>query len=200
MNQDEREDVKKETETDKNEDPIIKLCMATKELADAFERLDIYPRTKKVLNDTNNWILAVSAGSLLLILSNYKLFLLNYPGQGKTFLLPEKYYFLVSVIFLILSIIVLGYNKIVLIQRDWKMSISIDSLNILRDDILNPDNDEPDIKRYIDESIKEIYESWREGHDMIVYRDKNLIIGIILCVIGLTLYGFYFLLFIYKYN
>lgn len=200
MNQDEREGVKNEIETDNSENPIIKLGIATKELADAFEGLDIYPRTKKVLNDTNNWILAVSAGSLLLILNNYKTFLLNYSGQGKTFLLPEKCYFLVSVIFLILAVIVLGYNKIVLIRRDWKMSIAIDKLNILRDDILNPDNDEPDIEKYVDERIKENYEFWREGHDMIVHRDKNLIIGIILCVIGLTLYVSYVLLFIYKYN
>jgi hypothetical protein len=99
-----------------------------------------------------------------------------------------------------MAIIVLGYNKICLIRRDWIMNISIDNLSILRDEILDPENDTTDIEEYTDESIKEIYKSWRTGHDIIVNRDKTLIIGIFLYIIGTIIYGSYFLWYIINYN
>jgi hypothetical protein len=80
------------------------------------------------------------------------------------------------------------------------MNISIDNLSILRDEILDPENDTTDIEEYTDESIKEIYKSWRTGHDIIVNRDKTLIIGIFLYIIGTIIYGSYFLWYIINYN
>jgi hypothetical protein len=187
-------------ETD-DTNPITKLEKTREELAVAFEKNDTYERTKKILNDANNWILATSAGTLILILNNYKLFLLTNPDQEHIFQLPEKEYFISSVIIIIIAIIVLGYNKICLIKRDWIMNISIDNLSILRGEILEEtEEDRNDIEEYTNERINEINESWRLGHDMIVNRDKTLIAGIVLYLIGVVIYGTYFLWFIINYN
>ncbi len=72
------------------------------------------------------------------------------------------------------------------------MNMSIDSLSILRDEILDPENKTKDIEAYTNESITEIYESWRAGHEIIVNRDKTLIVGIFIYIIGIIVYGSYF--------
>ena len=200
MNQDRTNDAASDVARTDDADPIARLEKAKEELADALEKNDTYGRTKKVLNDANNWILAASAGTLILILNNYKLFLLNYHTQENIYQLPGKYYFISSIIILIVSVIILGYNKILLIKRDWIMNMSIDSLSILRDEILDPENKTNDIEAYTNKSITEIYESWHAGHEIIVNRDKTLIAGIFIYIIGIIVYGSYFLWYIINYN
>ena len=114
-------------------EPIKDLIKAAEDLATAMEKSDLHLRSRKIIESANNWMIAVSAGTLLWILTNFDKFQILH-GEEKTIFMKEPFIFISSII--LTSLIFLGINKYILVQRDYIMCSAVDSLTSLVDAIL----------------------------------------------------------------
>jgi len=175
------------------ENPQIKLFKSAEELASAMEKSDKYLKSRKIIESINNWMIGVSAGTLLWIMANFDKFYLKSEGTKEFF---HKEVFISITLIILISLIFLMINRYRLDSRNYIMYGSIDSIQSLAQDVLECANvgaTGDELADYCQKGTENAIQKWIRGHNLIDLSLPLLKSGVALYIIGIFSFVVYFI-------
>ena len=162
------------------------------EFTKRLERYDRYGRSHKSLESTSNWVLAISAGTLLWSLGNVdKLTAFQ--------LISDKILILFSVSFLGLSTLIFALVRLLFFLRQVGIDTALEGLEGLPDRVNL--NIETKTEEELNEIIARISERsvklWQTSHNLISHVPSLFKAGWIFYVLGLSIVVIYFAIFLF---